>query len=170
MDALEELKQMHVEAKAAFEKIEGAGPSERGGLWAKLQPELELHEQIEERFVYDPVAREAGTKDPVLARWGQEHEAQVREADAVMAKIDRLEPQDAGWLESVSALRTTLEGHIAHEEHDIWPRIRTAWGEAKLDDAGRSVAAAKAAAKSGSSVSAAVKKGEEAHRASDRHE
>ena len=166
MDALEELKQMHVEAKAAFKKIEAAGPGERGGLWAKLRPELELHEQIEERFVYDPAAHDVGATDPILGRWEQEHESQVREADAVMAKISALQPENEPWLEHVHALHTTLEGHIAHEEHDIWPRIRTAWGEQKLDEAGRSIAAAKAAAKAGSSVKAAVAKGDEAHRAS----
>ena len=166
MDALEELRQMHVEAKAAFKKIETAEPSKRGGLWAKLQPELELHEQIEERFVYDPVAREAGVADPILARWEQEHEAQVREADAVMTKIDALRPENELWIEHVHALHTTLEGHIAHEEQDIWPRIRTAWGAPKLQAAGRSVAAAKIAAKGGASVKVAVAKGDEATGAS----
>ncbi len=159
MDALEELRQMHVEAKAQFQKIEQAPGPERGDLWAKLQPELELHEQIEEHFVYDPVAREAGQQDEVLARWEAEHEEQVREADAVMKQIDALDPSDHAWLTQVHALRTTLEGHIQHEEDDIWPRIRQAWGQPKLDEAGRAVAAAKTAAKAGAAVKDAVAKG-----------
>jgi Hemerythrin HHE cation binding domain len=170
MDALEDLKQMHVEAKAAFRKIEAAAPGDRGALWVKLQPELELHEQIEERFVYDPVARDVGATDPILGRWEQEHEAQVREADAVMAKIAGLKPENEPWLEHVRALHTTLEGHIDHEEHDVWPRIRTAWGEQKLVEAGRSIAAAKAAAKAGARIPDAVARGEEARRAGSGHD
>src|SRR6188472_1243349 len=102
MDALEELRQMHVEAKDAFAKIQSAGPTDRAGLWAKLRPELELHEQIEEKFVYDPVAREAGPTDEVLARWETEHELQVQEADSVMAQFGKLEPSSAEWLAKVT--------------------------------------------------------------------
>jgi hypothetical protein len=162
LDALKILKDMHVEAKAAFDKIEAAPPAKRGALWAKLHPELELHERIEERFVYDPVGREAGATDPVLARWEEEHEAQVRDADALMARIGKLDPADAGWLKDVTALAATLAKHIKHEEDDIWPRIRRAWGEDKLAHAGRQIAAARAAAKAGSSVSQAVAKGAKA--------
>jgi hemerythrin-like domain-containing protein len=158
MDALEELREMHVEAKDTFAQIQSAGPTDRAGLWAKLRPELELHEQIEEKFVYDPVAREAGPTDEVLARWETEHEQQVEEADAVMAQIGELEPSSPAWLAQVTMLKDTLAQHIAHEENDIWPRIRMAWGQEKLDEAGSKIAAAKAAGKAGATVSEAVGK------------
>ena len=145
MDALELLKQMHVEAKAGFANIEAAPPTERGALWAKLEPDLSLHERLEEEFVYDPVAQEAGATDPVLGRWESEHEAQVREADAVMASIDGLEPTDQQWLIQVTQLHQTLEGHIAHEEQDIWPRIRSAWGDDRLAEVGNAMDAERAA-------------------------
>jgi hypothetical protein len=159
VDALEELREMHVEAKEAFANIESADASERGGLWRDLQPQLELHERIEEVFVYDPVASEAGSTDSVLASWETEHEDQVREADSVMAQIDALDPAADEWLTQVSMLKETLSQHIAHEESDIWPRIRAAWGPQKLDAAGRAISAAKAAAKSGASISDAITKG-----------
>jgi len=150
---------MHVEAKDAFGKIESAGPDQRGGLWAKLQPELELHERIEETFVYDPVAAEAGPSDTVLRSWETEHEQQVQEADAVMAQIGRLDPRDDAWLAQVTTLKNTLAQHIEHEERDIWPRIREAWGRDKLDQAGQQIAASKAAAKAGGTVQDAVAEG-----------
>ena len=156
MDALDILKQMHMDAKAAFKKIAVAHPSERGGLWAKLHPQLELHEQIEEQFVYDPVARDVGPRDAVLARWEHEHEAQVRDADALMGRIARLDPGNAGWLQAVTSLASTLEGHIRHEEDDIWPRIRTGWGAEQLTQAGRLVEAAKSAAAAGASAKDAI--------------
>src|SRR3954463_13406718 len=102
MDALEELRQMHVEAKDTFAKIQSAGATDRAGLWAKLRPELELHEQIEEKFVYDPGAEEAGATDEGRARGETEPEEQVQEAAAVMAQIGELEPASAGWLAQVT--------------------------------------------------------------------
>ena len=156
MDALESLKEMHVAASAAFAEIEAADPADREELWADLQPQLVLHERIEEQFVYDPVARDAGGSDPVLAAWETEHEYQVHEADAVMDRIGSLDPGLPAWLEAVTNLATTLDGHIAHEETDIWPRIRAAWGDQKLAEAGRHIDAARAAADRGASVQEAV--------------
>ncbi len=147
MDALDILGQMHVEAKAAFEEIESASAEERGDLWDKLEPQLALHEDLEERFVYDPVSRDAGGRDAVLAAWEEEHEAQVAEAESVMTAIDALEPTDDAWLSQVAALHQTLEGHIAHEEDDIWPRIREVWGEGRLEEVGEAMDQAKKAAK-----------------------
>jgi iron-sulfur cluster repair protein YtfE (RIC family) len=150
---------MHVEAKAAFQEIETADPQERGDVWASLQPQLELHERIEERLVYDPVAREAGPHDAVLGRWEHEHEEQVKEADATMDRLDHVDPAEDAWLSQLTALHATLDGHIRHEEEDIWPRIRKAWGTDKLEQAGRAIRGAKAAAKDGASVDEAVRAG-----------
>jgi hypothetical protein len=54
-----------LEARQRFQETEAAPATEREALWAKLQPELELHEQIEERFVDDPVAQDAAGRDCV---------------------------------------------------------------------------------------------------------
>jgi len=143
MDALEILKQMHTEAKSAFQQIEHAGPDQRGSLWSKLRPELVAHEQIEERFVYDPVAKEAGNRDSMLADWEQRHHQEVGEAEAMIREIGGLEPRDGQWLERVGRLRMTLEGHIQTEETEIWPKIREVWRSDRLERAGAEVQAAK---------------------------
>jgi hemerythrin-like domain-containing protein len=163
MDALETLKQQHIEAHAAFSQIKAAAPRGRATTWRELQPKLELHEQIEEQFVYDPVAADAGSSDPVLGRWEEEHEEQVREANAVIARIDTLDPLDDAWLEQVNALGATLDAHIAHEENDIWPRIRAAWDQDKLDRAGRQMAQAKASVEKGDPIERAVAEAEAAN-------
>lgn len=155
MDALETLKQQHVEAQAAFKKIKVTGATERAKEWTALEPQLELHEQIEEAFVYDPVATDA-SDDPVLAGWEGEHEAQVAEANEVIAKIDAIDPTEDRWLQLVSTLGATLDTHIAHEENDIWPRIRRAWTQDKLDRAGKQMAAVKTAVGGGATIEDAV--------------
>ena len=143
MDALEILKEMHGEAKAAFGKIEHADVGERGGLWAHLHPELLLHEQLEERFVYDPMAEDLGKSDPKLGNWHHRHHEEVGEAEHIMDEIGRAKPEDAHWLELVEKLHAALENHIHTEEHEIWPMIRDKWGSEKLEQAAGPMQAAK---------------------------
>jgi hypothetical protein len=150
MDALEILRQMHVEAKSAFQKLEQASPDQRGTLWAKLRPELTAHEQMEEQFVYDPAVEDAGDRDPRLADRHRLHEQQVKQATSMMDEIGRLDPRDAGFLDMVRQLHQTLEQHIEMEETDFWPWIRQSWGEEKLQKASGPIQSAKAAAAAGS--------------------
>lgn len=93
MDAFEVLHQMHEEAKSTFQKIEQAPDGDRAGLWAKLRPELTLHEQIEERFIYEPVAKDARGRNPALEAWDQQHNQQVRQAEGLMGRIGDLDPK-----------------------------------------------------------------------------
>src|SRR2546421_7888627 len=120
MDALEVLKQMHVEAKSAFQKLESAGADQRGDLWRKLEPELKLHEQVEERFVYDPVAQEHGN-DQMLKDWHTHHHEEVGKAEQMIGRISGMQSHDDQWLSMVRELHTTLEHHIQEEEGRIWP-------------------------------------------------
>ena|SRR5438309_1444145 len=146
MDAIEILREMHVEAKSAFQKLEQASPDARRGMWMKLRPELVLHEQMEERFVYDPVTKDAGN-DPVLSGWHEQHHQQVGEAEHMIEQIGHQDTKGDQFLQMVTQLRTMLEQHIQREEGDIWPRIQQVWSADKLEHAGQQIEAAK---KSGS--------------------
>jgi iron-sulfur cluster repair protein YtfE (RIC family) len=143
MDAIQFLKQQHEEAKKMFGRIEQAGAGERGQLWAKLSPELKAHEQNEEQHLYGPVAREAAGRDATLAEWESHHQKEVREAEALIRKIDGANPSDQSWLAQVRELKSALEHHIQEEEGKIWPRIRQVWDAGKLEQAGRQMEATK---------------------------
>jgi len=64
MNAIQFLKNEHETAKRAFGQIQAASADQRAALWAKLEPELKVHEQIEEAALYGPVAQELGSNDP----------------------------------------------------------------------------------------------------------
>src|SRR5579884_3745270 len=138
---------MHVDAKAAFQKIEGASPDQRGALWAKLRPELTAHEQIEERFVYDPAVKDVGDRAPMLSAWHRRHEQMVQQATSMMDEIGRLDSRDAQFLSMVEQLHQALAQHIEMEETEFWPLIQQAGGK---------VEAAKTAATAGAGVSGAL--------------
>ena len=156
MDALDELREMHVAAKSAFKKIEDASPDERGGMWAKLRMELILHEKIEEQFVYDPMTKDLKARGGPLATWDSTHEAQVKEATQIIDQIGDMEPQSEAWIIKVRDLKAALEDHISQEENQIWPKIREEWGEDKLQSASTAVSTAKRAGTAGASVAGAI--------------
>ena len=156
MDALEILRQMHVEAKSAFQKLEQASPDERGALWAKLRPELTAHEKMEEQFVYDPAVQQVGDRDPLIPDRHRMHEQQVKQATEMMDRIGNLDPRESHFLQMVRELNQALVQHIEMEEREFWPHIRQAWGEQKLQDAAGKVDAAKKAAEAGAGVSGAL--------------
>ena len=141
MDAIQFLKQQHEQAKLMFSRIGQAGAGERGQLWKQLGPELKAHEQMEDQHMYAPVAREAVGRDATLAEWEQHHQKEVREAEALIRKIDGANPSDQGWLAQVRELESTLAHHIQEEEGTIWPKIRQVWDAGRLEQAGREMEA-----------------------------
>jgi hemerythrin HHE cation binding domain-containing protein len=142
MNAIQFLKKQHEEAKAGFQKIEQANEGQRGQLWKHLSPELKLHEQMEQEYLYGPASKES--KEPVLASWPERHAREVKEAEQLMATIDGRSPQDSEWLASVKRLHRALDDHIKEEEREMWPKIQQAMKPAELDEAGRKMAAMKA--------------------------
>ena len=136
MDAIQMLKQEHEKAKQVFASIQKASGEERGKLWAKLKPELKVHEQIEEAGLYGPVAKEAGSKDQKLKEWESHHHEEVGDLEELIGEISALDPTDEDWLDKVDELQDMLEHHIEEEEGEIWPKIQKVWDRAKLEQAG----------------------------------
>jgi iron-sulfur cluster repair protein YtfE (RIC family) len=136
MDAIQFLKQEHQKAKAAFEHLLKAAPEARGKLWTKLQPELEVHEKIEDGEVYEPLARDAGKTDSMLAEWRKKHQTEVDKVEGLIKEMGKLDPEEASWLTKLKAVHASLESHIREEEQDVFPRISKVWDERKLEHAG----------------------------------
>jgi iron-sulfur cluster repair protein YtfE (RIC family) len=137
MNAIQLLKSEHEKAKQAFEEIQAASANQRAPLWAKLEPELKVHEEMEEAALYGPVAQELGSTDQTLKEWHEHHHEEVTEAEALIQEIDGLDSTSDDWLEKVEELQEALEHHIEEEEGDIWPRIQQAWDQSKLESAGQ---------------------------------
>jgi iron-sulfur cluster repair protein YtfE (RIC family) len=137
MNAIQLLKSEHEKAKQAFQEIQAASASQRASLWAKLEPELKVHEEMEEVALYGLVAQEPGSTDQTLKEWHEHHHEEVAEAEALIQEIDGLDSTGGDWVEKVEELQEALEHHIEEEEGDIWPRIQEAWDQSKLEYAGQ---------------------------------
>src|SRR5215475_14542563 len=127
MNAIDFLKHEHQTAKAAFAKVLEASPEKRGELWKKLTPELKAHEQMEDAGLYQPLSRDAATKDARLAGWRQQHQAEVEKVEGLMKEI-----------------HSSLETHIREEENEIFPRIGQVWDAARLMRSGQEMSEMKA--------------------------
>ena len=84
MNAIQFLKKEHEKAKQTLEQILGAEAEQRGELWAKLEPELKVHEEMEETALYGPVAHEVGSRDQTLNDWQQSHREEVTELEGLI--------------------------------------------------------------------------------------
>ena len=135
MDAIQFLKQEHQKAKAGFEQLLKAAPEARGELWTKLQPELEVHEKIEDADLYEPLSHDAGKGDSTLAEWRKKHQTEVDKVEGLLKEMGKLDPREAPWLTKLKAVHANLETHIREEEQDIFPRISKVWDEKRLERA-----------------------------------
>jgi iron-sulfur cluster repair protein YtfE (RIC family) len=137
MNAVQFLLKEHQKAKAEFAKVLKAPADERGDLWEALEPELKLHEQIENACVYEPLSRDAQGSDATLAGWHQEHQHEVEEVEDLLSEIEDLDAEDDEWLDRVKEVHSSLEAHIQEEEGTIFPRMSRVWDEARLERAGQ---------------------------------
>src|SRR5688572_14092514 len=119
MDAVQFLLREHEIAKAKFAEIEQTPPPLRAELWQRLQPELKVHEHVEDTYLYGPLAQDpkaAGTK---LATFQEHQDQDVAEVEALMREADALDPSGEAWFAKVLAIRDALAAHIATEETEI---------------------------------------------------
>ena len=150
MNAIQFLKQEHQKAKAAFDKVLRASPTQRGGLWQELAPELKLHEEIEDTCVYEPIARDDASKEKELAQWRQQHQADVEKVGGLLETIRQLRPEEAAWLGKVKEVHASLERHIQEEEGEMWRTARAVFSQDELRQLGARMARMKAEAQGGS--------------------
>ncbi len=131
------LMQMHTEAKTQFMQILNSSSGDQAEMrWRKLEPVLKLHEEMEERYLYDPLKQEQGSGTE-LGDWEPQHEHEVEQVNALIAQADNLSPSDDRWLPQIRQIRDTLARHIDEEETMIFPRIQQVWGRDRLEQAGQ---------------------------------
>jgi hemerythrin-like domain-containing protein len=142
-DAVEFLLHEHQVAKAKFAEIEQTPAPLRAELWRKLQPELKVHEVVEDTYLYGPLAQDPKAAGTPLAGFEERQDEDVATVEQMMAEADALDPADDAWLAKIMAIREALAKHIAVEESEILPLIPRVWSAEQLLAAGAQMEAAK---------------------------
>ena len=135
---------MHSDTKFQLKSILGLpDPAEAQQLWLDLQPALDVHEELEDEFVYAPLAEEYGPGTP-LGDWLGRHDSEVAIVKQLVANV---EAQQAGTPESrmaVSQVADVLNKHVTDEEGQIFGRIQQAWDLDRLESVGAAIEEARA--------------------------
>jgi hypothetical protein len=136
MNAIALLRQMHADTKVRFKVILGSDdPGMAAAEWRALQPLLELHEQLEDEFVYTPLFEEMGPGTP-LGDWYLQHDADVAVVKELIQAADSLDPATPAWRMTIAQVMDVLSKHVMDEEGQIFGRIEQFWGPERLAQAG----------------------------------
>ena len=76
-------------------------PAEAQQLWLDLQPTLDLHEELEDEFVYAPLTEEYGPGTP-LGDWLGRHDSEVAIVKQLVAKVETQQAGTPEWRMAVS--------------------------------------------------------------------
>jgi hypothetical protein len=137
------LAQDHAEVKRMLTELE-LGPTAATGADAdelalrkrmvqQLVIEVSKHEAVEEMYFW-PAVRSHVTDGTDLANQAQ---GQEQEGKEVLAKLDKLAPEDEAFEAQLSQFITAGRAHIAFEETTAWPSLRANLTAAEADDLGR---------------------------------
>jgi hypothetical protein len=136
MDAIQVLLAMHGEAKAKFRKIlETHDAAQARQIWEHLVPELKVHEEMEESYLYGPLAQDGASEE--LAHYHSHHQSEVGEVESMIQRSIGMEASDPEWRGLIERIHQELSNHIHEEESDIFPAAREAWSGMRLKEAGR---------------------------------
>src|SRR4051812_19257754 len=114
MDATTLLKKDHDAVRELFRAFaEADGDADlRRTLYRTIRHELQTHSRVEEQVFYPAVMRVRAEPAREAVRDALEEHHLV---DGLLAEIDQLDPEDAGYLEKMRALQDSVERHIEDE-------------------------------------------------------
>ena len=132
MDALQMLEEGHDDLQAMLAKLvkEDGAPARR--LFTEMKEALELHEELEQTYLYPELRQDPAARDLVLEAV-EEH----RVIDVLVQEISDLKPRDEAWSPKIKVLREIVERHIEEEGQRIFPMARNIWDADKLRHVGR---------------------------------
>lgn len=138
----EQVKQVLTEFEAGPTAATGASGSELA-LRKKMAEELIIeeskHEAVEEMYFW-PAVRE---RIPGGDQFADKAIGQEQEAKEVLTKLDKLDADNPEFEALLSEFITAAREHIAFEETQVWPALRSALAEAEAAELGDKLAQAK---------------------------
>lgn len=140
-DMIEILTQDHREVEQLFQELEqpDLDPERRGLVLNAAIAELVRHSVAEEEHLY-PATRQAL---PDGDRIADKEIADHSEAEEVMKRLERLQPDEAEVDSLTRSLISDVRAHIEDEEGNLFPRLRETCSTEQLADLGAKIDQAK---------------------------
>ena len=139
-DVISILLQDHNEVRQLFGQLDSAvGAEQRTELFHKLVRELAMHETAEEEVVYPALRKDAADGDAVAdARIEEEGEA-----EKLLSKMEKMDVASEEFARALDKLRAAVLQHAEKEESEVFPRLRQAESEERLEAMGKILETAK---------------------------
>lgn len=128
-----EVEQMFTELDSLVGTSDEASRHRRKDLVEQATIELVRHSVAEEAEVYPRVKERVS--DPEAERAKQEH----AEAEVTMKRLESLQPGDAMFDQQLSALMQEIRAHVAEEEGEMFPHMRSMFSQEELVEMGAKV-------------------------------
>ncbi len=145
MDALSFLRADHESVLGMFEVLDGA-PKGTGSIESGLATMVtnlviaeSQHEAIEEQLFW-PLVRKALDNGDELA---DQAIAQEQEGKKLLQRLEDGNPGEVDYHEALTEFIKAGREHIAFEQNQVWPLLRSAVGQAELEQLGQKLATAK---------------------------
>jgi hemerythrin superfamily protein len=139
MDVLELLKQDHKNVKELFEQgRQTEDKQQQKKVFKQIKTELETHTRIEESIFYPAMAEHDKLTDMVL-EFLEEH----RQVKTLLREMSRLSPGSEKFKPKFKVLMDDVVHHAEEEEGKMFPKIREVINDAKLQQLGEELEAAK---------------------------
>jgi hemerythrin superfamily protein len=139
MNAVSLLKADHRAILDVLEKLDELESKSRGrmkkALVEKLVREVSVHTAIEEEVFYPAVKSGIPGTEPQVMKSLEEHSVVKWE----LAAISAMNMDDERFAAKLAVLKDALVHHIEEEEEDLFPKVRDAFGIAKLNAMGRAL-------------------------------
>jgi hemerythrin superfamily protein len=144
MDAIALLKVDHQKVEELFAKFEKAGnraKKTKRKIVDAVIVELSMHAAVEEQVFYPAIRKLDGLEDEILEAIEEHHIVKW-----TLSELDGLSPEQDNFDAKVTVLIENVRHHVKEEEKSVFPRVRKAMGQARLNDLGLTLADAKIAA------------------------
>jgi hemerythrin superfamily protein len=143
-DVIEILEHDHREVEQMFDELESLrgdtseeARSRRKDLVEQVTIELVRHSVAEEVLVYPSVADRISEDEVKHAR--EEH----AEAEETLARLEKLDPEDAAFDDELATLMREIRHHIEEEEGEMFAHMRESFSADDLESMGTRVEAFK---------------------------
>jgi hemerythrin superfamily protein len=108
------------------------------GIVRKIVQELTIHAEVEERFLYPEAKRRKSTASLV-----KEAVAEHAKVKKILAAIVRAGADRESVASKVAELEQNVSHHVEEEESELFPKLETELGEARLAEIGAEIRRAK---------------------------
>jgi hemerythrin superfamily protein len=137
-DVIEILMEDHREVERMFAELEGLDDSEQNAARRK-----QLVEQVTIELVRHSVAEEAEVYPAVKSKVSEEEAERAKhehaEAEMTMKRLERLKPDDPSFNAELLLLMREIREHVAEEENEMFPHMRSIFSPDELIELGRKV-------------------------------